>query len=159
MDAILAGLGPTFNVMYSAVGRPSIPPEHLFKASVLMALYSIRSERQFCERLRYDMLFRWFLDIGIDDACFVPTAFSKNRERLLGQEVADKFFVAVTEAGRGAAVRGPFHCGWHVAGSLGLAQELPARHRRPDPAAGGRNPEVDFRGQADERDPCVDHRP
>ena len=100
VDAILARLEPTFNAMYSAVGRPSIPPEHLLKASVLMAMYSVRSERQFCERLRYDMLFRWFLDMGIDDECFVATTFSKNRERLLGQEVADKFLAATVEEAR-----------------------------------------------------------
>ena len=90
--------------MYSAIGRPSIPPEHLLKASVLMAMYSLRSERQFCERLRYDMLFRWFLDLGIDDDCFVPTTFSKNRERLLGQEVADKFLAATVERGPAAGL-------------------------------------------------------
>src|SRR5271170_7118291 len=94
VDAILVRLEPTFARMYSTIGRPSIPPESLLKASVLMAMYSLRSERQFCERLRYDMLFRWFLDLGIDGECFVPTVFSKNRERLLGQEVADQFFAA-----------------------------------------------------------------
>src|ERR1700753_1631194 len=81
VDAILGRLEPTFAQMYSTIGRPSIPPELLLKATVLMAMYSLRSERQFCERLRYDMLFRWFLDLNIDDVCFVATTFTKNRDR------------------------------------------------------------------------------
>ncbi len=67
VDAALQQLSGLFDTMYSASGRPSIPPEHLLKASLLIALYSIRSERQFCERLRYDLLFKWFLDLNISD--------------------------------------------------------------------------------------------
>src|SRR5487761_1750562 len=72
VDAILVSLEPTFRQMYSVIGRPSIPPEQLLKSTVLMAMYSVRSERQFCERLQYDMLFRWFLDMGIEDATSSP---------------------------------------------------------------------------------------
>ena len=81
--------------MYAAGGRPSVPPETLLKATVLMAMYSIRSERAFCERLNYDLLFKWFLDMRIDQPAFDATTFTKNRQRLLDHEVADEFFAAV----------------------------------------------------------------
>src|SRR5215218_6226584 len=80
-----------FDAMYSRIGRPSIPPEQLLKATVLMALYSMRSERAFCERLNYDLLFKWFLDLPIDAKAFDPTTFTKNRNRLLEHEIADRF--------------------------------------------------------------------
>jgi transposase len=151
VEAILARLEPTFNRMYSAVGRPSIPPEHLLKASVLMAMYSVRSERQFCERLRYDMLFRWFLGLGIDDDCFVPTVFSKNRERLLGQEVADKFLSATVEEARlrGYVSDEHFTADGSLLEAWASTKSFRPRDRTPEPpGAGGRNPNVSFRGQA-----------
>lgn len=95
VDNVLSELEDTFAVMYSAKGRPSVPPESLLKASVLMALYSIRSERAFCERLNYDLLFKWFLDMRIDQPAFTPTTFSKNRERLLNEDIAKEFFAQV----------------------------------------------------------------
>src|SRR4030066_1205978 len=95
VDNALRELSPTFSRMYSGTGRPSIPPEHLLKACVLMALFSVRSERQFCERLQYDLLFKWFLDLNISDAAFDASTFSKNKERLLEHEVARKFLVVV----------------------------------------------------------------
>ncbi len=81
--------------MYASHGRPSIPPEHLLKGSLLIALYSVRSERQFCEQVRYNLLFKWFLDLYVDDEPFAATTFSKNRERLLEAEVARAFFTEV----------------------------------------------------------------
>src|SRR5215475_7492140 len=81
--------------MYSEVGRRSIPPEHLLKACLLMAFYSIRSERQFCERLRYDLLFKWFLGLNVEDDAFDHSSFGKNRERLLKHNVPRTFFEAV----------------------------------------------------------------
>jgi len=81
--------------MYTGRGRPSIPPEHLLKGCLLIALFSIRSERQFCEQLEYNMLYKWFLDLNIGDPAFDPSTFSKNRERLLEHEVAAQFFEAV----------------------------------------------------------------
>jgi transposase len=75
VDEVLASLDDEFEAMYSAIGRPSVPPEQLLKATVLMALYSIRSERAFCERLNYDLLLKWFLDLPIDAAAFDPTTF------------------------------------------------------------------------------------
>src|SRR6476620_11091541 len=95
VDAVLAELDDTFDGMYSAGGRRSVPPEVLLKATVLMALYSIRSERAFCEQLNYNLLFKWFLDMRIDQPAFDATTFTKNRERLLQHEVADEFFAAV----------------------------------------------------------------
>ena len=88
-----------FEELYADKGRDSVPPERLLAAKVLMALYSVRSERQFCERLQYDLLFQWFLDINPDefDALFDASVFSKNQERLLGHATADVFFAAVVE--------------------------------------------------------------
>ena len=95
VEAALADLEPEFKAMYAATGRHSVHPEQLLKARVLMALYSIRSERQFCERPRYDLLFKFFLDLNVDAEGFDHSTFSKNRERLLKQENADRFFAAV----------------------------------------------------------------
>jgi hypothetical protein len=96
----MAELSPTFDATYAKVGRPSIPPERLLKASILIALYSVRSERQFCERLQYDLLFKWFLDMNGEDPAFDATTFSKNWERLLENDVTKLFFAAVLEQAR-----------------------------------------------------------
>jgi transposase len=95
VDAVLDELDGEFAAMYASTGRPSVPPEQLLKATALMAMYSIRSERAFCERLNYDLLFKWFLDLPIDEVAFDATTFSKNRQRLLDHEIADRFFAAV----------------------------------------------------------------
>src|ERR1035437_1695052 len=87
-DAALAQLSPLFDEMYSAIGRPSIPPERLLKASLLMALYTVRSERLFCEQLDYNLLFRWFLDMDVAEPSFDHSSFSRNRARLLEHDVA-----------------------------------------------------------------------
>ncbi len=83
VDSALGRMSPLFDEVYAAGGRPSIPPEHLLKASLLLAFYTIRSERQFCEQLRYNILLKWFLDRNVEDEPFHPTTFTKNRERLL----------------------------------------------------------------------------
>ena len=83
VDSALGRMSPLFDEVKAADGRPSIPPEHLLKASLLMDLYTIRSERQFCEQLRYNILFKWFLDLNVEDEPFHATTFTKNRERLL----------------------------------------------------------------------------
>ncbi len=87
----MAELSPTFSRMYAKVGRPSIPPEHLLKGCLLMALYTIRSERQFCERLQYDLLFKWFLDLNIMGPAFDASTFYKNNTRLMNHEVSRQF--------------------------------------------------------------------
>ena len=97
VETVLDGLGSEFDAMYASTGRPSVPPEQLLKATVLMALYSIRSERQMCERINYDLLFKWFLDLPVEARGFDPSTFSKNRDRLLAAEIADRFFAAVVD--------------------------------------------------------------
>ena len=99
-DARLAELSPVFDEMYSSVGRPSIPPERLLKACLLIALYSVRSERQFCERLDYDLLFRFFLDMNLDDPSFDASSFARNKERLLRADVARLFFESVVQTAK-----------------------------------------------------------
>lgn len=88
VDAALARLSPLPGSMYSRRGRPSIPPEHLLKASLLMAFFTFRSERQFCEQLRYNLLFKWFPDLSVEDEAFHPTTFTKNCERLMETDAA-----------------------------------------------------------------------
>ena len=101
VDAVLEQLSPLFSAMYEPIGRPSVPPEHLLKASILMALYSLRSERQFCERLQYDLLFKWFLGLNITDRVFDHSTFSKNRKRVLDHGLAEALLGEVArEAGR-----------------------------------------------------------
>jgi transposase len=90
-DQELKRLSPLFNEMYSHTGRPSIPPERILKSLLLIALYSVRSERQFCEQMDYNLLFRWFLDMELSDEGFDPTVFTKNRERLMEHEVGRRF--------------------------------------------------------------------
>ena len=151
VEAVLADLEPEFGAMYAATGRHSVPPEQLLKATVLMALYSIRSERQFCERLRCDLLFRFFLDLNVDAEGFDPSTFSKNRERLLKQEIADRFFAAVVKQA---------HLRRYISGEHfsvdGTLLEAWASHKsfRPKDDGGkggpptmGRNPEVDYHGE------------
>lgn len=94
-DRLLAGLSPQFANAYSHTGRPSVPPERLLKALLLMALYSVRSERQLCERIDTDLLFRWFLDLQPGDAVFDPTTFTHNRARLQEHDLTAAFFGAV----------------------------------------------------------------
>ena len=91
----LAALAGEFSALYASTGRPSIPPEKLLRAMLLQAFYSIRSERLLMERLDYDLLFRWFVGLGIDDAVWDHSTFSKNRDRLLDGDVAAKFLAAV----------------------------------------------------------------
>jgi transposase len=100
VDGILQELSPVFSSMYAADGRPSVPPERLLKSMVLMALYGVRSERLFCEQLGYNMLFRWFLDMDMTDKVFVPTVFTKNRDRLMKNEVAELFLSSTVEVAR-----------------------------------------------------------
>jgi len=150
VDEVLAELDGELAAMYSRIGRPSVPPEQLLKATVLMALYSVRSERAFCERLNYDLLFKWFLDLPIDAPAFDATSFTKNRERLLGADIADRFFAAVVAQAKLRRYVSSEH--FSVDGTL---LEAWASHKNfkpkdgPGPEAGtptGRNAEVDFHG-------------
>src|SRR5438132_11641923 len=108
-DRALRELSPVFDEMYAAGGRPSIPPERLLKASLLIALYSVRSERAFCEELDYQLLYRWFLDMGLLEPSFDPTAFTKNRQRLLKHDVAQRFFDEVVRQAAGLGLLSDDH--------------------------------------------------
>jgi transposase len=149
VDAVLGELDEEFDSMYASKGRPSVPPEQLLKATVLMAMYSIRSERAFCERLNYDLLFKWFLDLPIDGRAFDATTFSKNRRRLLDHEIADRFFAEVVRQAKLRRYVSSDH--FSVDGTL---LEAWASHKSFQPKDGpsgppapGRNAEVSFRGQ------------
>jgi len=149
VDAVLAELDDTFDGMYASGGRRSVPPETLLKATVLMALYSIRSERAFCEQLNYNLLFKWFLDMRIDQPAFDATTFTKNRQRLLEAEVADEFFAAVVAQAKLRRYLSSEH--FSVDGTL---LEAWASHKSFKPKAGppsqppaGRNVEVEFHGE------------
>jgi transposase len=149
VDRALAELSPVFDQMYADVGRPSIPPEHLLKACLLIALYSIRSERQFCERLQYDLLFKWFLDLNIMDEAFDASSFAKNKARLLEHQVAHQFFAAVLAEARRRRLLSVDH--FTVDGTL-LEAWASLKSFRPkdggdDQRPGGRNPGVDFHGE------------
>lgn len=150
VDRALVELSPTFNQMYARVGRPSIPPEHLLKGCLLIALYSIRSERQFCERLQYDLLFKWFLDLNIMDPAFDPSTFSKNKTRLLEHQVSRQFFSSVLAEARRRNLLSEDH--FTVDGTLleawaSLKSFRPRGGGGPPTGGNGRNPEVNFRGE------------
>jgi transposase len=148
VDGVLAELSPQFEAMYRPIGRPSVPPEHLLKASILMALYSLRSERQFCERLQYDILFKWFMDLNIAEPAFDATTFSKNRQRLLDHDIARAFFGEVVREAQRRRLLSEDH--FSVDGTLLQAWASIKSYRPRDeqpPAGGGRNREVDFHGE------------
>jgi transposase len=154
-DAELKCLSPTFDAMYSRVGRPSIPPERLLKACLLIALYSIRSERQFCERLNYDLLFRFFLDMNMIDDSFDASTFAKNKERLLAADVARLFFDGVVRQAKAAKLMSAEH--FTVDGTLieAWASMKSFRPKDEDPSRGPDdpgNPTVNFRGETRSND-------
>jgi len=149
---ILGGLSKTFDAMYSSVGRPSIPPERLLKSQLLMALYTVRSDRQFCEQLDYNLLFRWFLDMNADEPTFDASSFSRNRDRLLDHDVAGKFFAAVVGQARAAHLMSHDH--FTVDGTLIEAMASLKSFRRKDEKPQDReppddpgNPTVNFHGE------------
>ena len=151
VNPILVALSPRFQAMYSTVGRPSIPPERLLRALLLQKLYTIRSERQLMEQLDYNLLFRWFVGLNPDDAIWVPTVFTKNRDRLLEAQIADAFLQEVLTA---ADARGLLsHEHFTVDGTLLEAWASqksfrPKDNPAPPPSDGDpKNPTVNFRGE------------
>src|SRR6202171_1353418 len=151
-NGALSDLSADFEAMYAPLGRPSIPPEKLLRASLLQAFYSIRSERQLMERLEFDLLFRWFVGLGIDDAVWDHSVFSKNRDRLLEGEIAAKFLAAVLTQPTVKQLLSTDH--FSVDGTLieawaSMKSLKPKNEDRGDepPVSGGRNEEVDFRGE------------
>src|SRR5512137_233040 len=150
-DAALQSLSSEFASLYSGTGRPSIPPEKLLRAMLLQAFYSIRSERQLMERLEFDLLFRWFVGIGVDDAAWDHSVFSKNRERLLEGDIAAKLLSTVLAHPRVKRLLSTEH--FSVDGTLIEAWASMKSFRPKDgsdepPADGdGRNREADFHGE------------
>lgn len=149
-EAALTELSALFAQLYSAVGRPSIPPERLLKASLLMALYTVRSERMFCERLDYDLMFRWFLDLEMDEPSFDHSTFSRNRARLLEHAVAGEFFHAVVEQARRLGLLSAEH--FTVDGTLVEAWAARKSFKRNgegprQPPEDPGNPTVNFHGE------------
>ena len=150
VDTVLKRLSPCFEAMYAEGGRPSIPPEKLLRALVLQCLYSVRSERLLMEQLDYNLLFRWFVGLNMDDPVWDFTVFSKNRERLLEADVARAFFAEIGELAREKGLLSDEH--FTVDGTLieawaGQKSFKPREGAPPpsDPDAG--NPSVNFRGQ------------
>ncbi len=151
-NGALSDLSADFEALYAPLGRPSIPPEKLLRASLLQAFYTIRSERQLMERLEFDLLYRWFVGLGIDDAVWDHSVFSKNRDRLLEGDVAAKFMAAVLTQPNVKRLLSTDH--FSVDGTLveawasmkSLKPKKAAGDDEP-PASGGRNEEVDFRGE------------
>lgn len=152
VNAALGQMSGDFASLYAPLGRPSIAPEKLLRASLLQAFYTIRSERQLMERLQFDLLFRWFVGLGIDDAVWDHSVFSKNRDRLLEGEIAARFLAAVlTQPGvkrllssEHFSVDGTLVEAWASMKSL---KPRDGSDGDDPPADGGRNAEVDFRGE------------
>src|SRR5271168_3240949 len=138
VDVALKGLSRSFGRMYPDWGRPSIAPEKLLRALLLQLLYSIRSERLLMEQLEYNLLFRWFVGLNIDEPVWVPTVFSKNRDRLLEGDIAAKFFAQVLDQARANDLLSDEH--FSVDGTLiesvGEPEEFSAQGRPSGSAAG-----------------------
>ncbi len=149
-DEALRAMSPQLGRLYAKRGRRSVPPERLLRALLLQALYSVRSERMLMERLNYDLLFRWFVGLEMDEAVWDATTFSQNRERLLKGEVAQAFFEQVRRQAEAAGLLSDEH--FSVDGTLIEAWAGQKSLRRggdegAPPAAGGRNAEVNFHGE------------
>jgi len=153
-NAALKALSREFDALYSPIGRESIPPERLVRALLLQAFYSIRSERQLVERVDTDLLFRWFVGLGIEDPVWDATTFTKNRDRLLDGEVAQKFLAAVLAHDKVKGLLSSDH--FSVDGTLLEAWASPKSFRPKDgsgtPPGAGRNGERDFHGERRKND-------
>jgi transposase len=147
VDEVLAALSARFAELYSHTGRPSIAPEYLLRATLLQAFFTVRSERQLMEQINYNLLFRWFVGLSIDDAVWDPSVFSKNRDRLLEADVAREFLATLLALPRVKGLLSNDH--FSVDGTL-LKAWAGMKSFRPkdgsgDPPAGGRNGERNFR--------------
>jgi transposase len=150
VDAALKGLSRSFQRMYADWGRPSVAPEKLLRALLLQVLYSIRSERMLMEQLEYNLLFRWFVGLNMDEPVWVPTVFSKNRDRLLRSDIAEKFFAQVLEQARNQELLSDEH--FSVDGTLIEAWASQKSFQRKDqdqtrPPEDAGNPTVNFHGE------------
>ena len=153
-NAALADMSAEFDALYPPTGRDSIPPERLLRALLLQAFYSLRSERQLVERIDFDLLFRWFVGLGVDDPVWDATTFTKNRDRLLAGEVAARFLALVLAQPRVRTLLSTEH--FSVDGTLLEAWASTKSFRPKDgtgpPPDAGRNGEQDFRGQTRSND-------
>jgi transposase len=157
VDEVLGELSPRFETLYARVGRPSIPPEKLLRAQLLQVLYSVRSERQLMEQLDYNLLFRWFVGLNMDDAVWDPTVFTKNRQRLLDGEVAMAFLERVVAQARRRGLLSGEH--FTVDGTLleawaGL-KSFKRKGETPRPPDDRGNPTVNFHGEKRSNDTHV----
>lgn len=149
VDDALKALSPVFSRLYSACGRPSIPPEKLLRALLLQVLYTVRSERMLMEQLEYNLLFRWFVGLNMDEAVWVPTVFTKNRDRLLEGDIAEQFFEHVLTQARVANLLSDEH--FSVDGTLIEAwaghKSFQGKDQPALPPDDPGNPTVDFHGE------------
>ena len=149
VNEVLVALDDEFEKLYAAEGRPSIAPERLLRALLLQAFYTIRSERQLMEQLHYNLLYRWFVGLGVDDPVWVPTVFTKNRDRLLEAEVARKFLAELLAHKEVRALLSDEHFsvdGTQVAAWASL-KSFEAKDGSDEPPSAGRNGERDFHGE------------
>lgn len=148
-DAVLGTMSAQFDAMYATVGRPSIAPERLLKATLLIALYSVRSDRLFCEMLDYNMLFRWFLDMELEEASFDHSTFSKNRGRLIEHEIAKSFFAGVIDQAKAQQLLSDEH--FTIDGTLieswASFKSLKRKDGEPPKSGPDGTGMVDFRGE------------
>jgi transposase len=153
-DTALKALSREFDRLYSKVGRPSIPPEHLLRALLLQYFYGIRSERLLMEQLDYNLLFRWFVGLSMDDEVWDASSFSKNRDRLLEGEIAERFLQAVVDQASAKGLTSDEH--FSIDGTLveAWASQKSFKPKGGDKGPGpeGRNPHVDFRGKERKND-------
>ncbi len=149
LDEALSGMSRDFERVYASEGRPSIPPERLVRASTLQILYSIRSERLLCEQLDYNLLFRWFVGLSIDEPIWDHSSFTKNRDRLIEAKVARKLLRRVVRKARKAQLLSNEH--FSVDGTLieswAAVKSMRRRDGKDEPPGPGRNPMVDWHGQ------------
>jgi transposase len=146
VDDVLRDMSGEFDRLYSAVGRPSIPPERLLRAQLLQIFYSIRSERLLMEQLHYNLLYRWFVGMDMDEPVWAPTVFTKNRDRLLNQEIARSFFRRVVDRAEGLMSDEHFT----VDGTLIEAWASQKSFQRKDGGSDGEG--RDFRGEERKND-------
>jgi transposase len=154
-DLALKELSPRFSKLYSKTGRPSIPPERLLRALLLQVLYSIRSERMLIEQLDYNLLFRWFVGLGMDDAVWDATTFTKNRDRLLAGDIAQLFFEEVSSQARMRELMSDEHFtldGTLVEAWAGLKSFRKKTEKQPPPPDDPGNPTINFHGEKRKND-------
>jgi transposase len=154
VDAALEEMSPELEALYAASGRPSVAPEYLLRAQLIQILYAIPSERRLCEQLRYNLLLRWFVGLPMDEPVWHPTTFTKNRDRLLTAAVAEAFFRAIRSQAEAHKLLSREHFsvdGTLIEAAAALKSLRPIAESEdeqpPAPRGGGRNPEIDWRGE------------